>query len=306
MDIKKYFEERIAKRTAELEETRLNITTRIAQYEVEKQFVKTSDVVPEKTDTIEKLKAADGKRVLFHQVGGWQETATLTFTGTRIESSGVSYPIIGDGHNGLRKITTIDGGEVVFDNPYKDRSTIYQTAMLLGRQAGLEEADARIASEKHSIEYWEKDLQDLKDGYAKVPVYLEKGDKFIYPQRKEEWEKCVCARLSDLYRGMDLDNALQIMEALDNGVTVEEAGKLIDDGHSGMSYGVTMSIVLTFSKRGVEFCRANHSDYKYDLEHDPERAAKWEERFAEVDAQNQQYAKAEKGNDGKGEDGGKK
>ena len=304
MDIKKYFEERIAKRETELEEIRLRREKEITQIEFDREDIRVSPLVPEKTDTLEKLNAANGRQVKVYS-NGWNSTGTLDFDG-RINVDGTSYPVIGSAGSEVLKVVDLETNELIFENKYVFRSTVYQTAMLLGRQAGLEEAQARIDSERRSIQFWEKDLQDLKDGYAKVPEYIEKGNKLIYPQRKEEWEKCVCTRLSDLYSGMDLDNALQIMEALDNGVTVEEAGKLVDDGHSGMSYGVTMSIVLTFSKRGVEFCKAMNSDYKYDLEHDSERAAKWEARFAEVDAQNQQYAKAEKGNDGKGEDGGKK
>lgn len=47
------------------------------------------------------------------------------------------------------------------------------------------------------------------------------------------------------------------MECLDNGGTIEEANKILDDeNHSGTSYGITLSIVLSFSKRGPEFYRA--------------------------------------------------
>ncbi len=308
MDVKKFFEKKIEKKSAEYREIKLRAENKIAEYEVEKQFVATSATIPEKTDTLQKLQAANGKKVIFLEKSGSSETATLDFTGTRIQSEYVSYPIIGDEDSGLRKITTIEGDEVVFDNPYTYRSSIYQTAMLLGRQAGLEEADAKIGWEKHSIEYREKDLQDLKDAEAKVPAYVERGSKLIYPQQKEKWEECVCYRLADLYRGAELENALQIMEALDNGATVEEAGKLLDDaGHSGMSYGVAMSIVLSFSKRGVEFCKANHSSYKYAVKNgDTETVAKWGAKFAEVEAQNATFAKAEKtSGDGKGGQGGK-
>lgn len=308
MDIKKYFEERIQKRESEFAQTEARCLGRIAQLEAEREFMQTSPIFPEKTDTLDRLKAADGKRVLLHDPSGWDVTATMHFTGTRIEADYTSYPIIGDSDSGLSKITTIEGNEVVFENPYKDQSIPYQTAMLLGRQAGLQEAQIQIDSQKRSIEYWKKDLQDLKDGQAKVPAYIERASKLIYPQRMEQFEQCACVRVTDLYRGMDLENALQIMEALDNGATVEEAGKLIDDGHSGTSYGVTMSIVLTFSKRGVEFCKANHSSYRYCVEKgDTEAVAKWTEKFDEIEAENKQYEKESKtATGGKGGDGGKK
>lgn len=211
MDVKKYFEEKIEKETRLVSRRNLEARERIEWFEQEKKFVSTSDSVPEKTDTLAKLNAADGKQVVFEEFGGRTGTSTLKFNGEHIVSDFVIYPVIGEGNNGLRKIATVEGGEVIFDNPYKDRSTIYQTAMLLGRQAGLEEADAQIDREKYFIEYRERDLQELKDGYAKVPEYLEKGSKFIYPQRKEDWEQCVCYRLTDLCRGRELDNAIEIM-----------------------------------------------------------------------------------------------
>lgn len=84
-------------------------------------------------------------------------------------------------------------------------------------------------------------------------------------------------------------------------MSVEDAGKLVRDEHSGTSYGIMMSIVLTFSKKGVEFCKANHNGYKFVVElGDVEKAKQWEDKFAEIEAENNQYAKTEIGSDGKG------
>ena len=78
----------------------------------------------------------------------------------------------------------------------------------------------------------------------------------IYPQRQETWKDCVKIRAHDLYNGMELDNALDTMECLENGGTIEEANKILEDAnHSGMSYSVTLSIIVSFSKRGPEFYR---------------------------------------------------
>ena len=128
--------------------------------------------------------------------------------------------------------------------------------MLLGREAGLEEAQIEIDSAISSKEYWEKSFKETQEAFAKVPAWIEKGDKLIFPQRHEKWQECVAARASDLYKGSDLENALAVMESLANGGTVEEAKNILDGaGHSGMSYSMTMRIISSFSKRGPEFYR---------------------------------------------------
>ena len=103
----------------------------------------------------------------------------------------------------------------------------------------------------------EKRAAEEKKAEEKIPEWIERGKKFIYPQQEEMWKYCVDVRAHDLYHGNDLENALDIMECLDNGGTIEEANKILDDeNHSGTSYGITLSIVLSFSKRGPEFYRA--------------------------------------------------
>ena len=94
-------------------------------------------------------------------------------------------------------------------------------------------------------------------------LYKEMEEKRAAEEKKAEekipelWKYCVDVRAHDLYHGNDLENALDIMECLDNGGTIEEANKILDDeNHSGTSYGITLSIVLSFSKRGPEFYRA--------------------------------------------------
>jgi len=88
----------------------------------------------------------------------------------------------------------------------------------------------------------------------RVPEWIERGMKFIFPERKEKWEKCVKARSEDLYNGKDLDAALDIMEALEKGASMEEASKMFDDqNHSGMSASIVRRMVFDFSSQGPEF-----------------------------------------------------
>ena len=109
-------------------------------------------------------------------------------------------------------------------------------------------------------EEWEKkEKEENAKAQSKIPYWIEEGNKLIYPQMQQEWARCVAIRAGDIYHGAELDNALEIMKALDNISGEEgliEAKKILDDaGHSGSSYGTTTRIIFTFSKRGPEFYR---------------------------------------------------
>lgn len=88
----------------------------------------------------------------------------------------------------------------------------------------------------------------------RIPYWLEEGKKYIYPQKEAEWKRCVNIRADDLYAGLDLDYALEAMNALDKGKSFEEVAQLIEEqNHSGSSYRIVMSIIASFSKNGPEF-----------------------------------------------------
>lgn len=92
---------------------------------------------------------------------------------------------------------------------------------------------------------------------ARIPEWIEQGQAIIFPERHEEWEKCVNARASDLYHGLDLEGALDIMVALENGASMEEVMQIFEDqNHSGMSASMVRNIVFTFSSKGPEFWEA--------------------------------------------------
>ena len=92
------------------------------------------------------------------------------------------------------------------------------------------------------------------DAKAKIPTWVTKGSAYIYPERMEKWAQCVEARAGDLYHGMDLDSALELMEKLESGASIEEAKEIFDgQGHSGASAGMVRSMLFHFAKRGPEF-----------------------------------------------------
>lgn len=84
--------------------------------------------------------------------------------------------------------------------------------------------------------------------------WIERGQALIFPERYEDWEQCVQDSAKQLYHGLDLEAALEIMEVLDKGDSIEEAKKILDDqNHSGMSESIVRSIIFHFSSKGPEF-----------------------------------------------------
>ena len=99
--------------------------------------------------------------------------------------------------------------------------------------------------------------QAKKIAIEKIPEWIEKGKKYIYPQNLYSWEECVIDRAEDIYHGEDLNVALQAIEALSNGESFENVNKLINEqNHSGSSHSTIMSIIVRFCKNGPEFYEA--------------------------------------------------
>lgn len=101
-----------------------------------------------------------------------------------------------------------------------------------------------------------------KSMQEKIEKWIEEGKKYIYPQRLDEWKKCVEIRANDLYEGDELQNALDIMKVLEEGGSLQEAHDVLYNfGHSGTSYFMTISILLSFAKKGPEFVQNEEPDY---------------------------------------------
>ena len=119
---------------------------------------------------------------------------------------------------------------------------------------GMTKDEFEKKEEERREEYRRKEEQEKAEAEARKPEWVERGSSLIYPLRLEEWEKCVDARASDLYHGWDLEAALEIMEKLESGASIEEVKAIFEEqGHSGFSAPMVRSIILQFSKRGIEF-----------------------------------------------------
>jgi hypothetical protein len=97
-------------------------------------------------------------------------------------------------------------------------------------------------------------LEAKKIAIESTPSWIEKGKQLIYPERHQEWEECVIDSASHDFYGADIESALEIMQAIENGTTVEEAGKMyFDQGHlCGVAPSIA-EIIFRFSSKGPEF-----------------------------------------------------
>jgi hypothetical protein len=84
--------------------------------------------------------------------------------------------------------------------------------------------------------------------------WIKKGNDILDEKYRENWAKCVPIRLGDLYKGMELDACLKIVNRLNCGCTLDEARTMIDNqGHSGMSFSLVCAMLRSFCDRGNEF-----------------------------------------------------
>lgn len=90
-----------------------------------------------------------------------------------------------------------------------------------------------------------------------ISKWIKIGKMLISPERYEEWEKCVNDHATGIYHGLEIDSALEIMQALENGATIEEAINMFNSqGHSGVSAELVRNIISSFSRKGQAFLEA--------------------------------------------------
>jgi len=101
-------------------------------------------------------------------------------------------------------------------------------------------------------EYSKKRENEQQKALENIPNWIQMGKTIIFPERHDDWERCVQIRAKDLFCGLELDASLRIMQALENGVSVEEAAKMLE-GQSGLATDLIRRIVFDFSSKGPEF-----------------------------------------------------
>ena len=128
--------------------------------------------------------------------------------------------------------------DVTMDKAYKECLNCTRKTWLKREKRWLE--NYKIESEKSK-----------REAHEKLPTWIEEGKKYIHPEKISNWEKTCNALVDDDYDGLEIEKALEIMKMLDDGKVFKEIKhKVGKDGHSGITYSVTMSIVLLYANRG--------------------------------------------------------
>ena len=111
-----------------------------------------------------------------------------------------------------------------------------------------------------------------------VPDWIERGKEYIYPQRMPEWVGLVIDSLNTSAPIL-IEYALVVMEAINSGVSYQEAYKSMRETiDPDYTYDVTM-MVANYSKKGIEFLKAiDPAHYEHHKKH-----------FDKVEAENTTY-----------------
>lgn len=112
-------------------------------------------------------------------------------------------------------------------------------------------------------------------------LWIEKGNELIYPERQRAWKKCVKQRAFDEFYGKDLDNALEVMKALNEGKSTQEALIfMLRALQTPKKWTTVLNIVTVFSKRGPEFYRSFNNNIDRKTLKDLEKLEKENAKYA--------------------------
>lgn len=112
--------------------------------------------------------------------------------------------------------------------------------------------------DKQQEEYREELRRKDEEHKARIPQLIEewkeKGRMILNEKYWSLWDEILPIRLGDLYQGMELPMCLDIVKALNDECSLEEAKNIIDEqGHSYMSWYLVRSMVNILCDRGIEF-----------------------------------------------------
>ena len=99
----------------------------------------------------------------------------------------------------------------------------------------------------------EEKLAATISNMSKMAERMEKGLKLVYPEEQQAYLDFLLKNAAISYNGDYIDNALEIMQALEDGASVEEAYKLIHVTDIIGYNSAVQKLVLLWSKRGPEF-----------------------------------------------------
>lgn len=123
-----------------------------------------------------------------------------------------------------------------------------------------------VSEREAAMKAWQDEYnRKEREHKARIPEliehYKEKARGIIPEDKLELWDEIVPIRLRDLYHGMELDEWLKMVSALNESeLTKEERFQLAKDifedaGHSGMSGSLVLSGMREFHPDGIEFVK---------------------------------------------------
>ena len=112
--------------------------------------------------------------------------------------------------------------------------------------------------EKQQEEWREEQRKKDEEHKAKIPALVEewkkKGREVLAEKYLDFWDEILPIRLGDLYKGMELGMSLEIVKALNDGCSLNDAESILDNqGHSGTSYWLTVNMIANLCNRGSDF-----------------------------------------------------
>lgn len=94
-------------------------------------------------------------------------------------------------------------------------------------------------------------INEMQENIQKMPIRMEKGLSLIYPEKHERYLEFLIDR-GKKGNCNHIDTALDVMQALENGQSIEETASLIEEPTSIFGAKVR-SVVLSWSRQGPEF-----------------------------------------------------
>lgn len=126
---------------------------------------------------------------------------------------------------------------------------------------GLTKSECDERDRKEREEYKRKEEEHIASIPSKTEEYKKAARGVIIEKQYDYWDEIVPIRLHDLYHGMELDATLEICRIMrDESVSIEErikkAKEAFDNqGHSGMSAGLVLSMIRAFCPHGEELVK---------------------------------------------------
>ena len=123
---------------------------------------------------------------------------------------------------------------------------------------GLTKSEFDEQTRKEQEEYKSREEEFIASIPSKAEEYKKAARGVIIEEQYDYWDNIVPIRLHDLYHGMELDATIEICRIMrDESASLEEriekAKEAFDNqGHSGMSAGLVLSMIKAFCPDGTE------------------------------------------------------